>query len=396
MSRVTHGISNCLSGLRVVELGQVLAAPFGGMIFSDLGAEVIKVERPGDGDDGRRMGPSYADGDALIFGDLNRGKASVIIDFKSSKGLDELFALVGTADIVISNLRPGVAEGCGFDAASLRAQYPRLIYCTLTAFGNSGPMRERPGYEPLVQAFSGMASLNGYAQHAPVRTGSSVVDLGSGMWIVLSALAALRKRDSTGCGSTIDLSLLETALTWANTDSSSHLNEGKSPTRRGNGHPMLVPYEAFATRDGPLMIAIGNDRQFRKFAVALGRGAWGADPDFASNSARLLNRERLISMIQPIIAERSRAEWVAALASKGVPCAEFNSLPEALASEQVGAIDFISKSARTGRLMSGLPFTLDGHRPGNPNAAPALGEHTAAILSDVATTEGAEEPWFIN
>ena len=370
----------CLAGLRVVELGQVLAAPFGGMIFSDLGAEVIKVERPVDGDDGRRMGPRFQGGDALIFGDLNRGKASVAIDFKSPEGLADLLALIGTADVVISNLRPGVAEGCGFDAASLHCRFPRLIYCTLSAFGHHGPLKDRPGYEPLVQAFSGMASVNGFADSSPVRTGSSVVDLGSGMWIVLSALAALRRRDATGLGSVIDLSLLETALTWVATDSSAFLNEGTVPTRRGNGHPLLVPYEAFPAADGPLMIAIGNDRQFRRFAALVGHPEWSDDPEFAQNSARLGNRERLVGLIRPIIATASRAHWVATLAEQGVPCAEFNSIPEALGSDQVAAIGIVGRSAQTGRQMCSLPFTLDGHRPGSPAAAPAVGEHNAALL----------------
>ena len=368
----------CLAGLRVVELGQVLAAPFGGMIFSDLGAEVIKVERPVDGDDGRRMGPSFQGGDALIFRDLNRGKASVAIDFKSPDGLRDLLALVSTADIVISNLRPGVAESCGFDDDTLHALFPRLITCTLSAFGDRGPMKYRPGYEPLVQAFSGLASVNGFADSDPVRTGSSVVDLGSGMWIVLSALAALRRRDLTGSGSAIKLSLLETALTWISTDGSAYLNEGRTPARRGNGHPLLVPYEAFATSDGPLMIAIGNDRQFRRFAALVGHPEWAGDPDFRENSARLANRARLIEMIRPIIAGASRAEWVSLLAADDVPCAEFNSIPEALGSDQVGALGMISRSAETGRQMSGLPFTLDSVRPGNPSAAPMVGEHNAA------------------
>lgn len=374
------GSFDCLAGLRVVELGQVLAAPFGGMIFSDLGAEVIKVERPIDGDDGRRMGPRFEGGDALIFGDLNRGKASVAIDFKSPDGLRDLLSLIGTADILISNLRPGVAESSGFDAVILHARFPRLIYCTLSAFGHRGPMKDRPGYEPLVQAFSGMASVNGYADNPPVRTGSSVVDLGSGMWIVLSALAALRRRDMTGMGSVINLSLLETALTWVSQDASASMNEGRTPTRRGNGHPLLVPYEAFATDDGPLMIAVGNDRQFRRFATLLGHPEWGDDPDFSKNSARLTNRARLIALIRPIIAQTSRAEWVSILAGQDVPCAEFNSIPEALDSEQVGALGIVTRSAQTGRQMCNLPFTIDGYRPGNPSAAPAVGEHNAMLL----------------
>ncbi len=380
MQHVDRGPPGCLDGLRVVELGQVLSAPFGGMIFSDLGAEVIKVERPGEGDDGRRMGPHFQGGDALIFRDLNRGKASVTIDFKSPDGLHDLLALIGTADIVISNLRPGVAEAHGFDAPTLQARFPRLIYCTLSAFGHHGPMKERPGYEPLVQAFSGMASVNGYADNAPVRTGSSVVDLGSGMWIVLSALAALRRRDATGQGSVINLSLLETALTWVSSDSSSFLNEGRTPAPRGNGHPLLVPYEAFPTSDGPLMIAIGNDRQFQKFAAVLGHPGWADDPDFARNASRLANRERLVGLIRPITTGRSRAEWVSVLAGQGVPCAEFNSIPEALASEQVKALGIVNQSPQTGRQMSGLPFTVDGYRPGSPSAAPAVGEHNDVLL----------------
>lgn len=378
--RETTSVAACLNGVRVIELGQVLAGPFAGMIFSDLGAEVIKIERPDGGDDGRRMGPPYKSSDSLIFQDLNRGKKSVTIDFKSAAERETLISLIGSCDIVINNLRPGVAEVGGFDGKTLVKRFPRLIYCNLSAFGSEGPLRDLPGYEPLVQAYSGLASVNGYMENAPVRIGPSVVDLGSGMWIVLSALAALRQRDLTGAGTFVDLSLLETAVTWLGPDVSSLLNENRVNGRRGNAHPLLVPYEAFEAADGMLMLAVGNDRLFQKFAEALGRQEWSTDLRFSTNQERLKNRELLVSMIRPLIAEQPRAQWLAVFRARGIPAAEFNTIAEALGGEQVQALKLARRSPQTERVLLGLPFRFGDKRPGNHQRSPKLGEHNYLLV----------------
>ncbi|NYT24380.1 CoA transferase [Alcaligenaceae bacterium] len=368
-----------LHGLRVVELGQFLSAPYGGMILSDLGAEVIKIEEPRHGDSARGMGQPFGDGDALLFRDLNRGKRSVALDFKSEPGKAALRALIGTADIVISNLRPGIVEKYGLDGPSLTTQYPRLVYCDLSAFGQKGPLAALPGFEPLAQAYSGLASVNGTPDGPPLRTGPSIVDMGSGMWIVISALAAIRKREMTGLGAVINLSLLDTALAWISMDVSGYLNEGRVPERRANGHPLLVPYDAFPAQDGPLVIAAGNDTQFARLATVLGHPEWAAMPDYGTNAARLKNKQALMQCISEILRGKPRKYWMSRLQAAGVPCSSYNTIPEAIASEQVKKNAIIKTSARTGRQLIGLPFTIDNARPGSLEEAPLLGQDNDLI-----------------
>jgi len=368
-----------LRGIRVIELGQFLSAPYGGMILSDLGAEVIKIEEPLHGDAARRMGQPFGDGDALLFRDLNRGKRSVALDFKSGPGRDALLKLIESADIVISNLRPGIVAQHGIDGPTLAARFPRLVYCDLSAFGQSGPLASLPGFEPLAQAYSGLASVNGTPDGPPLRTGPSIVDMGSGMWIVISAMAALRRREQTGRGAVIDLSLLDTALAWISMDVSGYLNEGRVPERRANGHPLLVPYDAFPAQDGPLVIAAGNDGQFARLAGVLGHPEWAAMADYATNAARMRNKPALVARISAILREQPRAHWTGLLQQAGVPCSSYNTIPEAIASEQVRQNAVLKTSARTGRQLVGLPFTIDGHRPGSPEEAPRLGQDNGLI-----------------
>ncbi|MCD0504282.1 CaiB/BaiF CoA transferase family protein [Bordetella petrii] len=368
-----------LRGIRVIELGQFLSAPYGGMILADLGAEVIKVEEPLRGDAARRMGQPFGNGDALLFRDLNRGKRSVALDFKSDPGRASLLKLIESADIVISNLRPGIVAQHGIDGPTLAARFPRLVYCDLSAFGRGGPLGTLPGFEPLAQAYSGLASVNGTPDGPPLRTGPSIVDMGSGMWIAISAMAALRKREQTGRGAVIDLSLLDTAFAWISMDVSGYLNEGRAPERRANGHPLLVPYDAFPAQDGPLVIAAGNDGQFARLAGVLGHPEWATMPDYATNAARMQNKPALVARISAILREKPREHWIGLLQQAGVPCSSYNTIPEAIASEQVRQNAVIKTSARTGRQLVGLPFTIDGCRPGSLEEAPRLGQDNDLI-----------------
>ena len=295
-----------LAGVRVLELGQVLAGPFAGAIFADLGAEVVKVERVEGGDDARAMGPAFRHGDALNFHIFNRGKQSVALDLKSADGLAAFERLVGEADIFIHNLRPGVPAKLGIDGASLCARHPRLIYCEISAFGSTGPMAMQPGYEPLVQAFSGLSSINGGPDDPPMRSGASMCDQGSGMWAVIGALALLQRRQQTGRGGILQTSLLETALVWNGQKADAYVNEGRLPLRDRSGHPGFVPYEAFDTQDAPLLICCGNDRLFAKLATELGRPDWLADERFASNRARLAHKAELLAQLQPLLEMQTR------------------------------------------------------------------------------------------
>jgi formyl-CoA transferase len=368
-----------LEGVRVLELGQVLAGPFAGAILADLGAEVVKLERVEGGGDARHMGPAFRHGDALNFHIFNRGKKSVAIDLKSAEGLAAFERLAAEADIFIHNLRPGVTHTLGIDGEALCARHPRLIYCEISAFGHIGPMRMQPGYEPLIQAFSGLSAINGGPDDPPMRTGASVCDQGTGMWAVIGALALLQRRQHTGKGGIVHTSLLETALTWTGQKADAYANEGRLPDRHRSGHPGFVPYEAFDTADAPLLICCGNDRLFAKLAHALGRDDWVSDARFASNRARLANKAALVDELAPILRTQTRAEWIARFNAAGVPCAPVHSVPEAIAHPQVEALGMLQPVPGEDFRLTALPMSIDGERPTHRAVAPRLGEHNAAF-----------------
>jgi formyl-CoA transferase len=363
-----------LAGLRVLELGQVLAGPFAGAIFADLGAEVLKIERVEGGDDGRRMGTPFRGEDSLIFQVFNRGKRSIAIDLKSAAGRAELEALAATADIMLHNLRPGAAEALGIGGAAMCARHPRLIYCEMSAFGHIGPERLRPGYEPLLQAYSGLSSINGGPDDPPMRMGASICDQGTGMWAVIGALSLLQRRHTTGRGGIVSVSLLETGLSWAASKIDALMNQDLPPQRHRSGHPDFVPYEAFEAADGPFLICVGNDRLFVKLCVVLDRPKWPGDPRYATNRARLRNRDALVEELTAVLATRSRAAWIASLEVAGVPCAPIHSLSEAIAQPQVQALGIIQAVPGESFTLTGLPVSFDGARPEIAGPAPRLGE----------------------
>lgn len=368
-------MAGVLNGVRVIELGQVLAGPFAGAILADLGAEVVKIERAEGGDDARRMGPAFHDDDALVFQIFNRGKESVAIDLKTEAGHAALEQLLAQADILIHNLRPGVPAALGVDSETLCRRFPRLIHCEISAFGAVGPMASRPGYEPLVQAFSGLSSTNGGPDDPPLRSAASLCDQGSGMWAVIGALALLHRRDQTGHGGRMTTSLLETALAWNAQKSDAYVNEGRLPLRHRSGHPMFVPYEAFDTADGPLLICCGNDRLFAKLANELCRPDWINDTRFATNRARLAHKAELVSALIPILRQHSCADWVTRFEAAGVPCAPIHSVPEALADPQVQALGMLAPVPSSDFKLTALPLSIDGARPSMGRTAPHLGEH---------------------
>lgn len=370
-------MTGVLNGVRVLELGQVLAGPFAGAILADLGAEVIKLERVEGGDDARQMGPAFRHGDALNFQVFNRGKQSVALDLKSAEGRAAFERLAADADIFIHNLRPGVPAALGIDGLALCARHPRLVYAEISAFGSTGPMALSPGYEPLVQAFSGLSSTNGGPDDPPMRSAASMCDQGSGMWVVIGALALLQRRHQTGRGGIVQTSLLETALVWNGQKADAYVNEGRLPVRDRSGHPGFVPYEAFETQNGPLLICCGNDRLFAKLAAALGRSDWAVDPRFASNRARLAHKAALLAELAPLLQAKPRAQWIETFEAAGVPCAPIHSVPEALAHPQVQALGMLAPVPGEDFSLTALPLLLDGQRPALRGAAPRLGEHNA-------------------
>ena len=366
-----------LAGIRVLELGQVLSGPFAGAILADLGAEVLKIERPQGGDDARNMGPAFRHGDALIFHLFNRGKKSIALDLKSADGLAALERLVADSDILIHNLRPGVPADLGIAGEDLCARHPRLIYGEISAFGAIGPLAAKPGYEPLIQAYSGLSAINGGPDDPPVRMGASVCDQGTGMWLVIGVLALLQRRQATGRGGVVTSSLLETALVWNGQKMDAYVNEGKLPERHASGHPGFVPYEAFDAQDGPFLICCGNDRLFAKLAAVLDRPEWISDPRYATNRARLDHKQALLAMLCPLLLEQDRAAWITRFEALGIPCAPIHSVPEALAQPQVAALGLRQTVPGEDFSLTGLPLSFDGHRPELPGTAPRLGGSNA-------------------
>ncbi|MGL4290175.1 MAG: CaiB/BaiF CoA transferase family protein [Phreatobacter sp.] len=377
-----------LSGIRVVELGQILAAPFAAEILGDLGADVIKVEKPNGGDDARGWGPPYWEGDAALFHQMNRNKRSVVLDLKTPQGLQDIVALIGTADVFVHNLRPGAAEALGLGAKDLREQFPSLVYADIGAFGHKGPLDRRAGYELLVQAFSGVMSITGEPGGMPVRTGPSINDLGTGMWAAIGILAALTHRAKTGEGCLLQTSLFETALCWAGIPIANHRASGARPERMGSGHPSVVPYGAFPTATGPLIVAAGNDRLFERLAEALGKPQWARDDRFARNDGRVRARTELENLIIDALRKKSRDEWISLFEAKGIPCAPIMEIPEVLAHPQTLALEIMQKTPESEAIeLVGLPLSIDGKRPAPRRRRLALGADTSDVLQALRTDQ---------
>ncbi len=368
-----------LSGITVVEIAQNLAGPMAGEILAHLGADVVKVERP-EGDDARAWGPPFWKGVSPGFLAVNANKRSITLDLKDARAVAWLTEFIGQADVLVQNLRPGSLEALGLGARALLARHPRLIYCSVWAFGRSGPQRLKPGYEPMVQAFSGLMMMNGDEGGPPTRIGTSVLDYGTGMWTAIGALAALVQRQRTGRGCVVDASLFETGLAWLKGHFASYRASGEVPERHRTGSHRVVPFEGFETKTGPIIIAAGNDRLFAKLAAALGHPEWASDPRFATNAARVANKPELVAGIARIMLTRSKGEWIDLLEAAGVPCAPINTLPEAVSEPQAAAIGMVQTVPGADFELVALPLSFDGTRPGIRRAPPGVGQHNREIL----------------
>jgi crotonobetainyl-CoA:carnitine CoA-transferase CaiB-like acyl-CoA transferase len=365
-----------LEGVRVVEIGANLAGPVAGEILAHMGADVLKVERP-EGDDARAWGPPFWKGTSPGFIAVNANKRSITVDLKDKDAVAELIELIGEADVLIQNMRPGALDALGLGAAALTTKYPKLVYCSVWAFGASGPLTLKPGYEPLLQAFSGLMMVNGGEGDPPTRVGVSILDYGTGMWTAIGALAGLVQRAATGKGCVVDSSLFETGLAWMKGFFVSYQSSGQMPERHRTGSNRVVPFEAFQTATGPIIIAAGNDRLFAKLAKVVGHPEWAGDPRYATNSARVARKDELIAAIAAIITTRSKGEWIDALEAEGVPCGIINALPEAVAHPQAQALGIVQPVPGDEDLkLIALPLTFDGVRPTIRRAPPSkIGEH---------------------
>lgn len=376
-----------LQGVRVVELCNNIAGPYAGLILAALGADVVKVERPGSGDDARGWGPPFWRDASTVFQSLNRDKRSVVVDLKKPAAIDALKTLiVAEADVVVQSLRPGVVDELGLDAKSLLAAQPRLIYCNLHAFGAKGPMAKRPGYDALMQGFGGIMSMTGEPEGRPVRAGVSIVDEGTGMWCAIGILAALNRRQQTGKGGLVDTSLFETALGWMHFYGADYQATGEVPQRQGSGARGITPYRGFPCADGDLIVAAPNDRLFRRLSGLLDRPEWADDPKFATSGARAVNRDELNGAIADILRHQNRAHWQALLDEDGIPNAPIQSIDEVLAHPQAKALGLFQDTGVDGMALGGLPISFDGERPPLRNLAPAIGADTDDVFGDAAAT----------
>jgi formyl-CoA transferase/CoA:oxalate CoA-transferase len=372
-----------LSGIRVVDLTSSLAGPTCTEILAALGADVIKVEHPARGDEARAWGPQFFEGGSVLFFSANRSKRSLALDIKDPNGREALLRLVDGADVFAQSMRPGTAERQGLGSEALRGRNPRLVYCSIGAFGDRGPLATQPGYDPLMQAFAGIVSITGEADRPGVRVGASIVDIGTGVWAALGVVGALHERVTTGHGRDVDVTLLDTALSLVGYPLTAALASGVAPGRHGTAFPLIAPYEVFATSDGELMIAAANDGLFAQLCERIELPGLLADPRFATNPDRLAHREELLPPIRARLAERSSAEWLETL--DGIPVAPVQDLAEVGRNEQVRAVGMIEQLG--GFETVAMPLQIDGERQVHNTAAPLLGRNSAEVLGELGYSD---------
>lgn len=382
-------LSGPLAGIKVLDLSRVLAGPWSGQMLGDLGAEVIKVEQPGQGDDTRKWGPPFlSDGsrDSAYYLCANRNKRSVAIDLSKAEGQELVRQLAAQADIVLENFRVGGLAKYGLDYAALKAVKPDLIYCSITGFGQTGPEKDKGGYDFLIQGMSGLMSVTGDADRHPLKVGIPVSDLTTGLYATISILAALQHRNRTGEGQHIDLALLDAQMALLANQGSNWLNGGGEPRRMGNQHPTIVPYQDFACADGDIIIALGNDRQFRDLVDILGLPEMADDGRFATSASRSDHREAMFAMINPAIARWTSDELLAALEAAKLPCGKINTIPQALEQPQTVARELVQEIARedgTPIRFVGFPAKLSASPATYRLAPPRSGQDTRTVLSEV-------------
>lgn len=379
-------LSEVLRGITVLDLSRNLAGPYCTMLLGDLGADVIKVESPGSGDDTRSWHPPAWNGLSATFLACNRNKRSITIDLDAPAGQQLVRRLATGAQVIVSSFRPGSLSKRGLDYASLRDANEGLVYCSITAYGSKGPKKDAPGYDPVLQAETGLMSMNGHPGQTPARLGIGAIDLGTGMWAAVGIQAALRNQAETGAGALVEVSLYETAAWWLSYHLEGYLATGESPQRQGNAAPFVAPYEVFATADGDLMVTAGNDRLFAALCGVLGLPGLQDDPAYASNADRVANRSGLHDLLADRFKMRTAAEWEVLLGTETIPCSRIRSVADLADDPQLEALEMLVDLPHPDipdlRVVD-IPLTLDGKRVVHRHPPPRLGEQTTEILAEL-------------
>lgn len=386
--------TNALAGIKVLDLSRILAGPSAAQLLGDLGADVVKVEKPAEGDDTRKWGPPYVceksgkeTEESAYYLSANRNKRSIAIDIGSNSGRDLLHRLIAHADVLVENYKVGGLSKHGLAYEQIKDRYPRLIYCSVTGFGQTGPYANRPGYDFLIQGIGGIMSLTGVPDGEPMKVGVGVADVMTGMYAVVGILAALQHRQRTGEGQHIDISLLDTQISWLVNAGTNFLTNGQLPTRLGNGHPNIVPYQVFSTADAPIILAVGNDSQFRRFCAVAAIEQVASDERYATNPMRIRNRVALCELIDSALRARSRETWLRELEAAGVPCGPVNNLREVFDDAHVKArgaeLRMPCEWAMGGEIsLLANPLRMSATPPSYRRPPPRLDEHAEEVLED--------------
>jgi len=382
---VSGQAGGALEGVRVLDLTRILAGPLCTMMLGDMGADVIKVEPVGGGDDTRTWGPPFAGGESAYFLGINRNKRSITLNMAATPGQEMLAKLIAKCDVLVENFKLGTLEKWGFGDDWLEAHAPRVVRCSITGYGSTGPKAPLPGYDFILQAESGLMSICGEPDGAPMKYGVAIVDICTGMLACNSILAALNARHRTGRGQHVEVSLFDSSLAMLANVASNHLVSGRDARRFGNGHPNIVPYTAYPTRDDMIAVAVGNDAQFAKFAAALGHAGWAVDARYARNPDRVTHRDALDAMIADVLRAEGAETWLAKLTAAGIPCGRINSVAQALNDPHTAAREMVRtmKHPTAGELrMLGIPFRFSATPASLRRPPPTLGQHTEQVLRE--------------